>query len=432
MKFANNSVIGLRLARSKLKDPQTIVVGAPPPPQRATLPLALAPISRKLHLGRVRGLSRKTIEVPLASRKQSPPVRGIGSAIPSTLSQQLPRESMAKCAKSVGDIFLSEGVTFSSVWFSCFMPHGAVASSLCRPKAVTCIVLKMSVIESNLASIVWTNGQNIRTPEQFSSTSEELYSTVPNATHLPKGVIMGKLEGKVAVITGGSSGMALASAKRFVEEGAYVFITGRRQEQLDEAVKLIGRNVTGVRGDAANLDDLDRLFDTVKREKGKIDVLFASAGRGEALPLGEITEQHFDATFGLNTRGTLFTVQKALPLFNDGGSIIMTGSVASVKGFPGFGVYAASKAALRSFARTWLNELKGRNIRVNVLSPGQVDTPDSQRLDKATREMFESLIPRGKMGRPEEIAAAALFLASDDSSYVNGVDLAVDDGFSAI
>jgi NAD(P)-dependent dehydrogenase (short-subunit alcohol dehydrogenase family) len=243
---------------------------------------------------------------------------------------------------------------------------------------------------------------------------------------------MGKLEGKVAVITGGSSGLALASAKRFVEEGAYVFITGRRQEALDEAVKLIGRNVTGVRGDAANLDDLDRLFDTVKREKGKIDVLFASAGKGEAAKLGEITEQHFDAGFDLIARGTLFTVQKALPLLNDGASIIMTGSVASVKGFPGYGVYAASKAALRSFARTWVNELKGRHIRVNVLSPGQVDTPDSQRLDKATREMFESLIPRGKMGRPEEIAAAALFLASDESSYVNGVDLAVDGGFSAI
>ena len=201
---------------------------------------------------------------------------------------------------------------------------------------------------------------------------------------------MGKLEGKVAVITGGSSGMALASAKRFVEEGAYVFITGRRQELLDEAVKQIGRNVTGVRSDAANLDDLDRLFDTVKREKGKIDVLFASAGTGESGMLGEITEQHFDAAFGLNARGTLFTIQKALPLFNDGGSIFMTGSNASVKGFPGFSVYAASKAALRSFARTWLNELKGRNIRVNVLSPGQIDTPDSQRIDKETRQMFEN------------------------------------------
>jgi NAD(P)-dependent dehydrogenase (short-subunit alcohol dehydrogenase family) len=247
-----------------------------------------------------------------------------------------------------------------------------------------------------------------------------------------KELTMGKLEGKVAVITGGSSGLALATAKRFVEEGAYVFITGRRQEALDEAVKLIGRNVTGVRGDAANLDDLDRLFDTVKREKGKFDILFASAGKGEPAVLGEITEQHFDKEFGLIVRGTLFTAQKALPLINDGGSIIMTGSVASLKGFPGFGLYAASKAALRSFARTWLNELKGRKIRVNVLSPGQVDTADSQRLDKATREMFESLIPRGKMGRPEEIAAAALFLASDEASYVNGVDFAVDGGFSAI
>ena len=244
---------------------------------------------------------------------------------------------------------------------------------------------------------------------------------------------MRKLEGKVAVITGGSSGMALASARRFVEEGAYVFITGRRQEQLDEAVKLIGRNVTGVRGDAANLDDLDRLFDTVKREKGKIDVLYASAGTGEAVALGEITEQHFDAAFGLNTRGTLFTVQKALPLFNDGGSIFMTGSNASVKGFPGFSVYAASKAALRSFARTWLNELKGRNIRVNVLVPGQVATPIlEQVLTKEAKEMFESLIPRGTMGQPDEIALAALFLASDDSSFVNGVELNVDGGLSAI
>src|SRR5579863_741158 len=173
MKLGNNWVIGFKLARSKLKDPQTIVVGAPPPPQRATLPFALAPISRKLHFGRVRGLSRKTIEDPLASKKQSPPVRGIGSANPSTLSQQLPRESIAKCAKSVGDIFLVEGVTCTSASFSCFKAQGAVASSLCRPKAVTCIVLKMSVIESNLTSLLWTNGQNIRTPGQFSSTAKE-------------------------------------------------------------------------------------------------------------------------------------------------------------------------------------------------------------------------------------------------------------------
>jgi NAD(P)-dependent dehydrogenase (short-subunit alcohol dehydrogenase family) len=246
---------------------------------------------------------------------------------------------------------------------------------------------------------------------------------------------MKKLEGKVAVITGGSSGMALASAKLFVEEGAYVFITGRRQEQLDEAVKLIGRNVTGVRGDAANLDDLDRLFDTVKREreKGKIDILFASAGRGEAVPLGEITEKHFDATFDLNVRGTLFTVQKALPLFNDGGSIFMTGSNASVKGFPGFSVYAASKAALRSFARTWLNELKDRKIRVNLLVPGAIATPMQEEvLTKEAKQYFESLIPRGKMGQPEEVATVALFLASDDSSFVNGVELFVDGGMTAI
>jgi NAD(P)-dependent dehydrogenase (short-subunit alcohol dehydrogenase family) len=244
---------------------------------------------------------------------------------------------------------------------------------------------------------------------------------------------MGKLEGKVAVITGGSSGMALASAKRFVEEGAYVFITGRRQEALDEAVKLIGRNVTGVRGDASNLDDLDRLFDTVKREKGKIDVLYASAGMGEFVPLGEITEQHFDAAFGLNARGTLFTVQKALPLFNDGGSIFMTGSVASMKGYPGFSVYAASKAVLHAFARGWLNELKGRNIRVNVLHPGPIATPTQDLvLDEEGKRFFESQIPRGKMGRPEEIATVALFLASDDSSFVNGVELSVDGGLSAI
>jgi NAD(P)-dependent dehydrogenase (short-subunit alcohol dehydrogenase family) len=167
-----------------------------------------------------------------------------------------------------------------------------------------------------------------------------------------------------------------------------------------------------VRGDAANLDDLDRLFDTVKQKKGKIDILYASAGWGEAVPLGEVTEQHFDTIFDLNVRGTLFAVQKALPLFNDGGSIFMTGSVASLKGFPGFGVHAASKAALRSFARTWLNELKGRNIRVNVLGPGPIATPmQDQVITKEAKQMFESLIPRGKMGRPEEIAGAALFFS---------------------
>ena len=245
---------------------------------------------------------------------------------------------------------------------------------------------------------------------------------------------MGKLEGKVAVITAATSGMALATAKLFVEEGAYVFITGRRQEKLDEAVKLIGRNVTGVQGDAANLADLDRLYEVVKKEKGKIDILFASAGQGEFGKIGEITEEHFDKTFDLNVRGTLFTVQKALPLFTDGGSIFLNGSIASIKGFPAFSVYSASKAAVRSFARTWLMDLKDRKIRVNILSPGTIDTdtPILDPLGPEAKEYFKTLIPRGEMGRPEEIATVALFLASDDSSFVNGIELYVDGGTAQI
>ena len=243
---------------------------------------------------------------------------------------------------------------------------------------------------------------------------------------------MGKLEGKVAVITAATSGMALATAKLFVEEGAYVFITGRRKDALDEAVKTIGRNVTGVQGDASNLADLDRLYDTVKKEKGHIDILFASAGRGEFAPIGQITEQHFDDTFDLNVRGTLFTVQKALPLFTDGGSIILNGSIVSIKGFPAFGVYAVSKAAVRSFARTWVNDLKDRKIRVNVISPGPIDTPALDPLGEEAKEGFKSQIPLGTLGRPEEIATTALFLASKDSSFVNGVELYVDGGTVAI
>jgi NAD(P)-dependent dehydrogenase (short-subunit alcohol dehydrogenase family) len=249
-----------------------------------------------------------------------------------------------------------------------------------------------------------------------------------------KGKIMGKLDGKVAVITGGTSGMALATAKQFVEEGAYVFITGRRQEVLDEALKAIGRNVTGVRADSANLADLDRLYETVRSEKGHIDIVFASAGGGEVnKPIGAISEQLVDDTLNLNIRGTLFTVQKALPLFNDGGSILMTGSNASLKGYPEWSVYAASKAVLAAYARVWVSELKDRTIRVNVLTPGQVATPIQEKLfDEATKAQFEALIPRGAMGRPEEIASAALFLASDDSSYVNGVELVVDGGVVAV
>ncbi len=243
---------------------------------------------------------------------------------------------------------------------------------------------------------------------------------------------MGKLEGKIAVITGATSGMALATAKLFVEEGAYVFITGRRKEQLDEAVKSIGKNVTGVQADSSKLDDLDRLYATVKKEKGKVDVLFASAGGGELGPLGSITEEQFDKTFGLNVRGTLFTVQKALALFSDGGSIILNASIAGVKGFPGAGVYSASKAAVRSFARTWTVELKDRKIRVNVLSPGTIDTPILDVFPQEAKDFFVSLIPWRRMGRPEEIATAVLFLASSDSSFVTGIELFVDGGAAQI
>jgi NAD(P)-dependent dehydrogenase (short-subunit alcohol dehydrogenase family) len=244
---------------------------------------------------------------------------------------------------------------------------------------------------------------------------------------------VGKLDGKVAVITGASDGMALAGAKLFVEEGAHVFITGRRKDLLDEAVKVIGRNVTAVQGDASDLDDLDRLYEAVRQEKGSIDVLWASAGMGEQVLLGDITEEHFDRVFSLNVRGTLFTVQKALPLLNDGASIFMTGSNASLRGFPGWSVYAGSKAVQQAWARVWLNELKDRRIRVNVLTPGQVATAKQEEVfDEATKSAFESLIPRGKMGRPEEIASVALFLASDDSSYINGLEVVADGGTTVI
>jgi NAD(P)-dependent dehydrogenase (short-subunit alcohol dehydrogenase family) len=236
-----------------------------------------------------------------------------------------------------------------------------------------------------------------------------------------------KLQGKIAVITGGTSGIGLATAKLFVKEGAYVFITGRREKELDAAVQAIGRNVTGVQGDVARLADLDRLYEAVKT-KGRIDVVFANAGVAEFAPLGKITEEHFDKLFDTNVKGTLFTVQKALALMNDGGSIILNGSVASVKGTPAFGVYGATKAALRSFVRTWTSDLKDRHIRSNVVSPGPTDTPivDGQPEDAIAR--IVSTIPMGRMGDPDEIAKAALFLASDDSSFVTGIELFVDGG----
>lgn len=240
---------------------------------------------------------------------------------------------------------------------------------------------------------------------------------------------MGKLEGKVAVITGATSGMALATAKRFVEEGAYVYITGRRQAQLDAAVKAIGRNVTGVQGDAAKLEDLDRLYAAVKSGKGHVDVLFASAGVGELdKPLGQVTEEGFDKTFDLNVRGTLFTVQKALPLLRDGASIILNASIAASKGFAGGSVYSASKAAVRSFARAWTAELVSRRIRVNVISPGPIDTAVFEPMPQEMKTKFASLVPMGRIGRPEEIASAALFLASNDSSFMTGAELFVDGG----
>jgi NAD(P)-dependent dehydrogenase (short-subunit alcohol dehydrogenase family) len=239
---------------------------------------------------------------------------------------------------------------------------------------------------------------------------------------------MGKLQGKVAVITGGSTGIGLATAKLFVREGAHVFITGRRQKELDEAVKAIGTNVSGVQGDVAKLTDLDRLYETVSKVKGRVDVIFANAGVGEFVPFGAVTEEHFDKLFDINVKGALFTVQKALPLLNDGGSIILNGSVASVKGTAAFGVYAASKAAIRSFVRTWTTELKDRRIRSNVVSPGPINTPLASRQSVDVIARIVSTVPMGRMGEPEEVARAALFLASDDSSFITGIELFVDGG----
>jgi len=244
---------------------------------------------------------------------------------------------------------------------------------------------------------------------------------------------MDKLKGKIAVITAATSGMALATAKLFVEEGAYVFITGRRQAQLDAAVKEIGKNVTGVQADSGNLADLDRLYATVKAQKGHVDIVFASAGTGDFnLPLGSIAEANFDTTFGVNVRGTLFTVQKALPLMRDGGSVILNGSIASVKGFAGMSVYNASKAAVRSFARTWTMDLKARRIRVNVISPGTIDTGVFVGVPQEVKDQFVALIPLGRIGESREIATAALFLASDDSSFVTGIELFVDGGAAQV
>jgi NAD(P)-dependent dehydrogenase (short-subunit alcohol dehydrogenase family) len=249
---------------------------------------------------------------------------------------------------------------------------------------------------------------------------------------------MNRLANRTAIITGGSSGIGLATAQRFVDEGAYVFIVGRRQSELDRAVQQIGRNVTAVQADVTKLDDLDRLFSIVKKQRGKIDVLFANSGSIEHRTLGEITPEHYDATFDVNVRGLIFTVQKALPLMAEGGSIILTSSIASIKGLHAHDTYSAAKAAVRSLARTWTVEFKGRGIRVNAISPGAIDTPiiDSQ-VSTATeaaelRAKFAAATPLGRIGRPEEIASAVLFLASDDSSFVAGIELFVDGGIAQV
>jgi NAD(P)-dependent dehydrogenase (short-subunit alcohol dehydrogenase family) len=239
---------------------------------------------------------------------------------------------------------------------------------------------------------------------------------------------MQKLKDKVAVITGATSGMGLATARLFVEEGAYVFITGRRQAELDEAVKTIGSNVTGVLADSANLSDLDRLFETVKNKKGQIDVLYASAGAVDGAPIGQISEEHFDKQFDVNAKGTLFTVQKALPLLKDHSSIIMTGTVAAHMGLPYLSVYAASKATLDAFAKGWVTDLKGRGIRVNVIHPGPIDTPFFQSMSDEQKAGYIKGVPLGRAGRPDEIAKTALFLASDDSSFITGTSISVDGG----
>jgi len=243
-----------------------------------------------------------------------------------------------------------------------------------------------------------------------------------------------KLQGKIALVTGGSSGIGLATAKEFISEGAFVYITGRRQTELDRAAETLGAQARGVRADASKLSDLDALYAQIQQEKDRLDVLFVNAGGGSFAPLGEITEQQFDETFNTNVKGVLFTVQKALPLIPAGGAIVLNASIVSVQGVPNFSVYSASKAAVRSFARSWTNDLKDRKIRVNVVSPGSVDTPGLSGLAHTEEEkqalyaQLASQVPLGRMGRPEEIAKAAVFLASDDASFIAGIELFVDGG----
>jgi hypothetical protein len=248
----------------------------------------------------------------------------------------------------------------------------------------------------------------------------------------------GKLEARIALVTGGSSGIGLAVAQRFAREGAFVFVTGRRKNELEKAAKLIGPESAAIQADVSNLADLDKVYQEIKQRKGRLDVLVANAGGGTFAPLGAISEEHFDQTFGTNVKGTLFTVQKALPMLSDGAAIIMAGSTAGSEGIAAFGLYAATKAAIRSFARTWATDLKERKIRVNVISPGPIETPGLAGLasdDDARRGMyaaFASQIPLGRLGQPDEVARVASFLASEDASFVNGIELFVDGGAAQV
>jgi NAD(P)-dependent dehydrogenase (short-subunit alcohol dehydrogenase family) len=243
-----------------------------------------------------------------------------------------------------------------------------------------------------------------------------------------------KLEGKIALITGGSAGIGLATAQEFVAEGAYVYITGRRQAELDAAVASIGSNIKAIQGDVAKLADLDRIFAQITGEKGRLDIVFANAGLGDMAPLGAITEEHFDSTFNVNVKGVVFTVQKALPLIPDGGSIILDASIVDIKGFPAFSIYSATKAAVRSFARTWTMDLKDRHIRVNVISPGPIDTPLLHETFNNPNDLkaLASTVVMGRLGRPEELAKPVVFLASDDASFITGAELFVDGGAAQV
>jgi NAD(P)-dependent dehydrogenase (short-subunit alcohol dehydrogenase family) len=243
-----------------------------------------------------------------------------------------------------------------------------------------------------------------------------------------------KLEGKIALITGGSTGIGLATAKQFVKEGAYVYITGRRPRELDAAVTSIGPNVTAIQGDVSKLPDLDRIYEQIGKDEGRLDIVFANAGGGPLVPLGSITEEHYDSVFNVNVKGLVFTVQKALPLMPNGGAIILTGSIVGIKGFPAFSIYSATKAAVRSFARTWTTDLKDRGIRVNVVSPGPIDTPllNESFANPDDMEALTSTVVMGRLGRPEEIAKAVVFFASDDASFVTGAELFVDGGAAQV